>query len=248
MDDEVERDDVQSRPPRKATAMTTFAITDLGRNPYEPTLRLQERLVREVQAGTDAGAHLLLVEHDPPVITFGRRGNEAHVLASPEALATKGIETHHVSRGGDVTYHGPGQLVGYPIFSLRRAKMKASRYVHDLEEMLIQTLWRLGVAGRRVEGVKGATGVWVDDEKVAAIGVAVEQGVCYHGFALNVCPDLSHFGLIIPCGLAGSPVTSISKLLGRTVGVSEIKTPLLQSFAEVFDAQLHPVPWAQSQE
>ena len=217
--------------------MHTFSVIDLGRKAYEPTLRLQQDLVRRIQDGADT-AYLLLVEHDPPVITFGRRGKPENVLVAPERLAQQGIEIHHTRRGGDVTYHGPGQLVGYPILSLRHPRKKVSQYVRELEESLIRCLADFDIAAERIDG---ATGVWVGCEKVAAIGVAVSQDECSHGFALNVAPDLAHFDLIVPCGLGGVAVTSMSKLLGRAVPVAEVKPVVVQRFAEVFAAEATPM-------
>jgi len=209
--------------------MATLTVIDRGRAPYGPTLDLQRRLLAEVQAARDDRAYLVLVEHDPPVITLGRRGKAEHVLASRERLAALGIEMHEVSRGGDVTYHGPGQLVGYPIVKLPPARRPLREYVCGLETALIRLLGRFGIEGRSAEG---RTGVWVGPEKIAAIGVAVSRWTAWHGFALNVATDLSHFDLIVPCGLRGAGVTSMSRLLGRPVAVEEVKAPLVECLAE----------------
>jgi lipoate-protein ligase B len=211
--------------------MTTLTYLDVGRAPYAPTLRLQERLVAEVKAADPERAYLVLVEHEPPVITLGRGADAAHVVASAARLRAEGIELHPSSRGGDVTYHGPGQLVGYPILRLDLHGRDVHRYLRDLEEVLIRLLARFGIEGGRVEG---QTGVWVGCEKVAAIGVAIRRWVTYHGFALNVCPDLRHFDLIVPCGIRGKGVTSLEKLLGRPVPVAEVKAPLVECMLEVF--------------
>ena len=204
---------------------------DIGRAAYEPTLRLQERLRAEVAAAEPERAYLVLVEHDPPVITLGRGAKADHVIASRAALAREGIAVHPASRGGDVTYHGPGQLVGYPILRLDRHGRDVHRYLRDLEEVLLRCLARLGVEGRRSDG---QTGVWVGDEKIAAIGVAVRRWVTYHGLAINVQPNLEHFGLIVPCGIRDKGVTSLAKILGRPVSVAEVKGPLVECIAEVF--------------
>ena len=211
--------------------MTALVCRDLGRMPYAETLEIQHRLVREVQAVPDGPAYLLLVEHDPPVITTGRQPCDEHILASPAQLAREGIQVHATRRGGSVTYHGPGQLVGYPILRLLSAGKSVRAYVHALEEALIRTLDHFGVSAHRAEGIAG---VWAGDAKIAAIGVAISRWVTYHGFALNVAPDLSHFGLIIPCGLTRKRVTSVSRCLGRPVGVEEVKPVLVEAFKQVF--------------
>jgi len=212
--------------------MTALVCQDLGRMAYGPALDLQHRLVRQVQAAGDGPAFLLLVEHDPPVITTGLRPPcGKHLLATPERLAREGIQTFATRRGGGVTCHGPGQLVGYPILRLSAVRRSVRAYVHDLEEALLRALGRFGVSARRAEGL---TGVWVGPEKIAAIGVAVSRWVTYHGFALNVATDLAHFGLIVPCGLAGKGVTSMSRCLGREVSVDEVKPAVVEAFREVF--------------
>ena len=213
--------------------MSVLQLTDLGRAAYEPTLALQKRLVEQAQkTATEDLSHLLLVEHNPPVITLGRRGKDDDLLVSRRRLAEMGLEVHESSRGGEVTYHGAGQLVGYPIIQLRRRGRNIGGYIRDLEEMLIRLLSRYGIQGGRI---KGFTGVWVGDEKVAAIGVAVRRWVTYHGFALNVCTDLTRFELIIPCGIRDKRVTSMSELLGRDITVEEIKPKLVEAFCEVFE-------------
>jgi lipoyl(octanoyl) transferase len=211
--------------------MADLVYLDVGRAAYEPTVRLQQRLVAEVKADPEERAYLVLVEHEPPVITFGRGARAANLTASRERLRSEGIEVHESSRGGDVTYHGPGQIVGYPILRLDRHGRDVHRYLRDLEEVLIRVLARLGLEGRRE---KGRTGVWVGPEKVAAIGVAVTRWVTYHGFSLNVAPNLDHFGLIVPCGIRDAGVTSLERLLARPVTVAEVKPPLVECMVEVF--------------
>jgi lipoyl(octanoyl) transferase len=218
--------------PRRRLIMAHLTVLDIGRAAYEPTVSLQQRLVSEVKAAVDEESRLVLVEHDPPVITVGRGSRDpGNVLVPREYLASQGIEIHETSRGGDVTYHGPGQLVAYPILRLDLHGRDVHRYLRDLEEVLLRILRRFGVEGRRSEGL---TGVWVGNEKIAAIGVAVSRWVTYHGLALNVDPNLSHFGLIVPCGIRDKGVTSLSRVLDRSVTVAEVKGPLVECIVEVF--------------
>jgi len=209
--------------------MSELFYLDLGQAAYEPTLQLQQRLVAEVLEAQPERAYLLLVEHNPPVITLGRSAKAWHVLASKKELARQGIELSEASRGGDVTYHGPGQLVAYPIFRLDLHDLSPRSYLRALERVAIRVLGELGIQGRQV---KGLTGVWVGDEKVAAIGVAVRRWVCYHGLALNVQPNLAHFDLIVPCGIADKRVTSIARVLGHPVSVSRVKPILVKCMVE----------------
>ncbi len=211
--------------------MSELVYLDLGRESYESALEIQRRLLEEVIADDNERVYLLLVEHDPPVITLGRSAESEHILASRDRLAREGIEVCESARGGDVTYHGPGQLVGYPIMRLGRGGRTVRGYVRDLEEVIIRLLGRFGLKGKRAEG---AIGVWVGDEKIAAIGVAVRRWVAWHGFALNVSTNLSHFDFIVPCGLDGCKVTSMEKLLASEVSIQEVKQPLVECMAEVF--------------
>src|SRR5215813_11151502 len=190
--------------------MQPLDIRRLGVMPYDEALALQRRLVEERRADAIADV-LLLVEH-PPVLTLGVRGDggRSHILATPEVLAAHGIEVFETGRGGDITYHGPGQIVGYPIVNLKPDRCDVHRYVRDLEEVLIRVAADYGIAAQRIEGL---TGVWVQGEKVAAIGVRIARWITSHGFALNVTTDLDYFNLIIPCGLANRGVTSLSRLL-----------------------------------
>ena len=206
-------------------------MLDVGRGEYEATLALQLRLVERVRASEDDLAYLVLVEHDPPVITLGRARGAEHVVAAPCELARMGIELHQATRGGDVTYHGPGQLVGYPIMRIDRRGRDVHAYFRNLEEALIRVLARFGIDGGRKEGL---TGVWVGQEKVAAMGIAVTRWVSYHGFALNVCPDLSHFGAIVPCGIRDKTVTSMSALIGRALSVEDVKPAVVECMVDVF--------------
>jgi len=211
--------------------MAELVTLDLGRAAYEPALRLQERLREEVKAAPQERAYLILVEHDPPVITLGRGADAAHVTASREHLASEGVEVHESVRGGGVTYHGPGQLVAYPIIRLDLHGRDVHRYLRDLEEVLIRVLARFGIEGTRAEGM---TGVWVGAEKVAAIGVAIRRWVTWHGVAINVDTNLDRFDLIVPCGIRGRRVTSLGRLLGRPITVAEVKPHLVECMVDVF--------------
>lgn len=199
--------------------------------PYQESLELQKRLVEQRRAGT-IGDLLLLVEH-PPVLTLGVRGDggRSHILASGDELALRHIEVFETGRGGDITYHGPGQIVGYPIIDLDPDRRDVHKYVRDLEEVLIRVAADYGIVAGRVQGL---TGVWVGDEKLAAIGVRIQRWVTSHGFALNHTTDLSHFDLIVPCGIADRGVTSLARL-GCTASRAEVETRIAAHFAAVFD-------------
>ena len=210
-------------------------VRRLGRLEYADAVELQRTLVEDRRSGR-IGDTLLLLEH-PPVITLGvkTRGQLAHIVASPDVLAREGVTVHETGRGGDVTYHGPGQLVGYPIFDLRPDRCDVHRYVRDLEEALIIGMRRFGVEAGRVEGL---TGVWVGppgcEEKLAAIGVRISRWITSHGFALNVSSDLRHFSLIVPCGIVDRGVTSLERLLGRAVPMREVEDAVVEGMREVF--------------
>jgi len=179
----------------------------------------------------------MLLEH-PPVFTIGRRGGSDHLLVSKEVLSQEGIALFETSRGGDITYHGPGQLVGYPILDLRRHGQDLHGYLRRLEEVLILTLGEYGIAAGRLPGY---TGVWVGDEKVAAIGVAVKRWVTMHGFALNINPQMRHFSMIVPCGIRDHGVTSLSRLLGRPVDADEVRGRVAERFEEIFGLSFEEV-------
>jgi lipoyl(octanoyl) transferase len=206
-------------------------IRRLGLVPYADALALQRSLVEERRQGR-IGDVLLLVEH-PHVLTLGVRGDggRSHILAAADVLTARGVDVHETGRGGDITYHGPGQLVGYPIIDLKPDRCDVHRYVRDLEEVLIRVAADYGVTAGRVAGL---TGVWVGEEKVAAIGVRIARWITSHGFALNVATDLDYFNLIVPCGIADRGVTSLSKLLGRRVDREEVEDHVVQRFSEVF--------------
>jgi lipoyl(octanoyl) transferase len=208
-------------------------VRRLGRIPYGEALGIQDGLVkdRQQQRGSDV---LLLLEH-PHVLTLGSRGDggRSHILATPARLAELGVSVFETGRGGDVTYHGPGQLVGYPILDLRPDRCDVHKYVHDIEEVLIRTAADHGVAAGRVNGL---TGVWVGPEKLAAIGIRISHWVTSHGFALNVSTDLDYFRLIVPCGIGDRGVTSLERLLGRRVAIEEVEERVAHHFCHIFGA------------
>ncbi len=212
-------------------------VQDLGQRAYAPTLALQEELVARVRANPEGPGHLVLVEHTPPVITLGRRTRTEHLLADEDQLRRLGIEVHASARGGSATWHGPGQLVAYPILRLARERTVRA-HVCGLEEALLATLAHFGVRAHRAEGL---TGVWVGNEKIAAIGVAVSHWIAWHGLALNVDPDLESFRLIVPCGIEGKGVTSMARLLGRALCMEEVKPVLLECLATSLGLSLAPV-------
>jgi lipoyl(octanoyl) transferase len=204
-------------------------VRRLGRVPYADGLALQARLVADRQAGRVPDT-LLILEHDP-VFTLGRNARAEHVLFPEEALRARGFEVFETGRGGDVTYHGPGQVVGYPILHLAPDRRDVHRYVRDLEEVMIRTSADYGVAAGRVAGM---TGTWVGEEKIGAIGVRIARWVTSHGFAFNVSTDLAPFSLIVPCGIRGRGVTSLETLLGRPVPAAEVADRLAVHLAAVF--------------
>ncbi len=206
-------------------------VRRFGLLPYAEALELQKQLVEERKAGRIPD-QLLLLEH-PPVITLGvkARKDRSNVLASPEALAAAGVELFETGRGGDVTYHGPGQLVGYPILDLRPDRCDVHRYVRDLEEALILAAATFGVTSGRVPGL---TGTWVGNEKLAAIGVRISRWVTSHGFALNVTTNLSHFGLIVPCGIVDKGVTSLDRLTAAPVSMDRVQDAVMNAMGRVF--------------
>jgi len=216
----------------------------LGRVPYREAVALQEELRRALRGSAPAAEHLLLLEH-PHVYTLGRNASAADVLASAEWLRQRGIEVVESDRGGQVTYHGPGQLVGYPILDLSPDRRDVRRYVRDLEEVLIRTLAGFGIAAEVRPGAS-LIGVWAGGEKIAAIGVHLSRWITTHGFALNVAPDLSLYDGIVPCGLRREGITSMARLLGAAPPLAAVAARLAGHFAEVFARQLvaaaPPVP------
>jgi len=211
--------------------MKSIEVRRLGRMAYSDALALQRELVVNRQRGR-VDDLLLLVEH-PHVLTLGVRGDggRGHILASADQLAVRGIEVYESGRGGDVTYHGPGQIVGYPILDLRPDRCDVHRYVRDLEEVLIRTADDYGVVAQRVAGL---TGIWVGTEKLAAIGVRISRWVTSHGFAFNVSTDLTYFDLIVPCGIVDRGVTSLEHQLGRQLDSGEIEGRLIRNLCDVF--------------
>lgn len=217
--------------------MTPCRLLRLGLTPYGESLRLQEQLLSQVANGA-AQEHLILVEH-PHTYTIGRApAAERHILVPEQTLKAE-AEVYRIGRGGDVTYHGPGQLVGYPVMNLRQRGRDVHAYVRALEEVLILTLAEYGIPASREPGL---TGVWVGRSKIAAIGIQVRRAVTMHGFALNVTTDLSRFNRIVPCGISDRGVTSIAALLGRDVPLEGVADRLLPHFGRVFRVSIEASP------
>ena len=211
----------------------------LGRVPYGKTFELQEHLRREIRDGR-GDEHFLLLEHDP-VFTVGRNSPNGDVTASADWLRERGVEVHTTNRGGQTTYHGPGQLVGYPILNLSPDRRDIRRYVRDLQEVLIRTLGDYGLVGQRREG-QSFIGVWVDDRKIASIGVHLSRWISIHGFALNVRTDLSFFDGIVACGLPDVQMASVEGLLGNAPEVAEVAERAAGHLSEIFGRQLIAEP------
>jgi len=205
----------------------------LGTVDYAEGLRLQKELQAKRIAGK-IGDTVLLLEH-PPVLTMGRSAEERHVLAAPDVLEAHGISVHEVGRGGDVTYHGPGQLVAYPIIDLKPDRCDVRKYMWSLEETMIRTCADFGLAAARVDGLNGT---WIGDRKVGAVGVRISRWVTMHGLALNANSDLTHFDLIVPCGIPDKAVTSLSAERGRTTLVDDVIEPLARHFAELYETEV----------
>lgn len=212
--------------------MRPLIVRKLGRVSYARGLEIQAELVAERQAGRVPDT-LLLLQHDP-VFTLGRNARRENVLLSDDALRARGFEVFEAGRGGDVTYHGPGQVVGYPILELSPDRRDVHRYVRDLEEVMIRACGDYGVEAGRIRGL---TGIWVGEEKIGAIGVRIARWVTSHGFAFNVSTDLAPFGLIVPCGIRGRGVTSLERLLGRSVPLDEVMERLAAHLAAVFELE-----------
>lgn len=220
-------------------------VINLQTVPYAQGLALQHRIVAARKRG-ELSDVLLLLEHFP-VYTLGRNAQDSNLLASPEFLSELGIEIYRVERGGDVTYHGPNQLVGYPIINLRDYRQDVGWFVRSLEETLVRTLADFGIQGRLLDKL---IGVWVDnpdggtgalvspDAKIVQIGARIEEWITYHGFALNVDPNMAHFDLIIPCGISDKAVTSMARVLKRSVNMQEVRRRVVARFGEVFGAQM----------
>lgn len=204
----------------------------LGRMPYAEALELQRSIARDRISGAISQDVLLLMEH-PPVVTLGRSSKEKNLTASPEFLQSRGVELFEVERGGDVTFHGPGQLVGYPIIDLKRHRQDLHWYLRSIEQALINSLADYGIPGERNTAY---TGVWTRGKKIASIGVHARDWVTWHGFALNVTTELSYFNLIVPCGIDGVVMTSIARELGvEEVSAHDVTERVTAKFAEAFD-------------
>jgi lipoyl(octanoyl) transferase len=221
-----------------ATPRRTVRWGYLGRVPYGEALAMQLAAREAIKRGA-GGERLLLLEH-PHVYTLGRNATAADVLLAPEALAARGVEVHECDRGGQVTYHGPGQLVGYPVFNLSPDRRDVRRFMRDLAETLVRTLAAYGVEARPGEG-QAAIGVWVGEAKVASLGVHLSRWISTHGFALNVSTDLAMFGGIVACGLPDVEMTSIERLTGQAPPLAEVAAVYARVFAEVFDRELAPL-------
>ena len=216
--------------------MQTIHPVDLGVIGYQECYSLQCRLVA-LRAAGEIEDTLLLLEH-PPVITIGTAGGRDSMLVSPEALEKAGVEVIETNRGGNITYHGPGQLVGYPIIDLHSYDKDVHRILRNLEQTIIDSLVDFGISG---EALPELTGVWVGGDKICSIGLAVRKWVTYHGFSLNVEPDFSHWSMIHPCGLTGRRVTSIEKLIGRNPGMAAVKDSVAEKLAKVLDTTIEPM-------
>ncbi len=200
---------------------------------YEGSLRLQRERVAARKAG-DITDTLILLEH-PPVYTLGRNANRRNILFSPERLRRLGAEVFETDRGGDVTFHGPGQMVGYPILDLTQHRRDLAWYMHSIEEVFIRVAGEFGIQGERTAGARG---VWIGNDKLVAMGVHVSRWVTSHGFAFNVNTDLSFFDWIVPCGLHGKGVTSLQKILGRPVSMSGATESVVRHFGKVFGTEM----------
>jgi len=221
-------------PPELPRAQSVCRYEDLGQLEYARAWDLQRQLVEQRKTGSIED-RLLLVEH-PPVITLGRNAKKTNLLLPEQRYQEIGIDLQSTDRGGDVTYHGPGQVVGYPILDLREWKRDVVKYVRALEQVMIGAVSEFGI---EADGVTGCTGVWVEGAKLAAIGVHISRWVTSHGFALNVAPQMEHFGVIIPCGLH-KPVVSMEQLLGQTPAREEVLEALVRHFGLVFGRRMEP--------
>jgi len=231
---------------RAVTVMAPVQVIQIsGMVPYQPMLERQREVHAQVADGSGPNT-LFLLEH-APTITLGRNARKEHVLADGETLSQAGVVCVDVDRGGDVTYHGPGQLVAYPILDLRQWRPSVSWYMRALEETVIRLLERYRITGKRVHGY---TGVWVDEAKVVAIGVGLKQWVSWHGLALNVTPDERHWKMIVPCGIQDKPVTSLARLMDEPPSMEEIVEQYVRVFEEVFNCAttVHHEAWPTSRQ
>ncbi|MEM7007901.1 MAG: lipoyl(octanoyl) transferase LipB [Thermodesulfobacteriota bacterium] len=211
--------------------MNTLNVYKIGLVAYKDALDLQMRLIEKRKNG-EIGDTLLLLEH-PPTFTIGRKGDKGHLLINEKYLSERGIHFEEISRGGDITFHGPGQVVGYPILDLNSKGRDLHKYLRGLEEFIVSVLAGYEIEANRIEGL---TGVWVDGHKIASIGVGVKRWITYHGFALNVNTDLSYFDMIVPCGIPDVKMTSVSGWLGRDeVAVEDIEESIIKEFIKTFN-------------
>jgi lipoyl(octanoyl) transferase len=219
----------------QTVARRVLQVRRLGTVSYPEALAMQRALVEDRRAER-VGDLLLLLEH-PPVITLGVKGDggRSNVVATVERLAELGISVEETGRGGDVTYHGPGQIVGYPIVDLRPDRQDVHRYVRDLEDVMIRTCADYGLQAERV---KGLTGAWIGAQKIGAIGVRISRWITSHGFAFNVSTRLDHFQLIVPCGIADRGVTSLESATGRSIALDEVQERIAHHFGDVFDREI----------
>lgn len=213
-------------------------LLNLGLVEYDTALDLQHRIVEARKAG-EMDDVLILLEH-PPVITLGRQADETNIIAAPEFLDELGVQVRRVERGGDVTYHGPGQLMGYPILDLEHNHRKdVGWYIRALQTVLVETLAEFGIDAQPQSGKK--TGVWVGNDKIVAIGARIEEWITYHGFALYVDPILPHFDLIVPCGLRDTGIAGMRQVLDEELDIKRVRQSVAQRFGTVFGAELHEV-------
>jgi lipoyl(octanoyl) transferase len=215
--------------------MRSLEVRRLGVVPYAIAADMQRALVEDRRAGRVPDL-LLLLEH-PHVITLGVKIDAAksHLVATPEVLEKRHVEVHQSGRGGDITYHGPGQLVGYPILDLKPDRLDVHKYVRDLEEVMLRAAGDFRVRGRRIDGL---TGAWVGADKLGAIGVRISRWITSHGFAFNVTTDLDYFNLIVPCGIVSGGVTSLARAAGRAIGMVDAEAAIVRHFCDVFDCEL----------
>ena len=211
--------------------MSTLDIYELGTVPYGKALEYQESLLAK-RIAEEVPDSLILLEH-PPTITTGRKGNTGNLLVRKEYLEKHGISFVHASRGGDITFHGPGQIVGYPILNLKNHEMDIRKHLRSIEEVIIRTLGDFGIEGRRIDGV---TGVWVKRSKIASIGIAIRKWVTYHGFALNVSTNLDYFELILSCGITDVRITSIGSWFKdeKSIKMDDVTQSVIKNFMGVF--------------
>ncbi len=213
--------------------MIKVDLVDLGITDYKIAYQFQKEALRNRQF-QEINDTLILTEHSP-VFTIGRRGSRANILVENNVLESCKIKVYDIDRGGDITYHGPGQIVGYPILDLKQYKKDVHFYIRNLESVIIDFLNKYNLKGERRNNL---TGVWVGREKIASIGIGISKWVTYHGFSLNISTELEYFSMINPCGLRAGKVTSLSKLLNKSFGTQEVKDNLIHSFEEIFGVKI----------